>query len=56
MKFQKKSLHFLEEYLNAASPTGYERNGQEIWMNYLKPYVDKIEFDNYGTCLSLIHI
>lgn len=55
MKFQKKSLHFLEEYLNAASPTGYERNGQEIWMNYLKPYVDKIEYDHYGTCYGIIN-
>ncbi|AZI22781.1 M42 family peptidase [Chryseobacterium taklimakanense] len=55
MKFQKKSLHFLEDYLNAASPTGYERNGQEIWMNYLKPYVDKIEFDHYGTCYGIIN-
>lgn len=55
MKFQKKSLHFLEEYLNAASPTGYERNGQEIWMNYVKPYVDKIEFDHYGTCYGIIN-
>lgn len=55
MKFQQKSLHFLEEYLNAASPTGYERNGQEIWMNYLKPYVDKIEYDHYGTCYGIIN-
>lgn len=55
MKFQKKSLNFLEEYLNAASPTGYERNGQEIWMNYLKPFVDKIEFDHYGTCYGIIN-
>lgn len=55
MKFQQKSLHFLEEYLNAASPTGYERNGQEIWMNYLKAYVDKIEYDHYGTCYGIIN-
>lgn len=55
MKFQKKSLNFLEEYLNAASPTGYERHGQEIWMNYLKPFVDKIEFDHYGTCYGIIN-
>ena len=34
-----KSLKFLEEYLNNASPTGYESNGQKIWMKYLKPYV-----------------
>ena len=29
-----KSLKFLEEYLNNASPTGYESNGQKIWMKY----------------------
>ena len=36
----KSSLSFLETYLNNASPTGYESNGQKLWMDYLKPYVD----------------
>ena len=36
----KKSISFLEDYLNNAAPTGYEWNGQKIWMDYLKPYVD----------------
>ena len=49
MKFEKKSIQFLEQYLNTASPTGYEHNGQKIWMNYIRPYVDKIEVDHYGT-------
>lgn len=55
MKFEKKSLKFLEEYLNTASPTGFERNGQDVWMKYLKPYVDKIEVDHYGTCYGVIN-
>jgi putative aminopeptidase FrvX len=55
MKFANKSLKFLEEYLNVASPTGYEHNGQKIWMDYLKPYVDKIEVDHYGTCYGIIN-
>lgn len=55
MKFEKKSLQFLEEYLNTASPTGYEHNGQKIWMDYIKPYVDKVEFDHYGTCYGIIN-
>ena len=55
MKFEKKSVKFLEEYLNTASPTGFERNGQQIWMDYLKPFVDKIEFDHYGTCYGVIN-
>ena len=50
-----KSLKFLEEYLNNAAPTGYESNGQKIWMNYLKPYVDEFITDNYGTAVGVIN-
>ena len=46
-----KSIKFLESYLNNASPTGYEWEGQKIWMDYLKPYVDEFVTDTYGTCL-----
>ena len=55
MKFEKKSVQFLERYLNTASPTGYEHAGQKIWMDYLKPYVDKLEVDHYGTCYGIIN-
>ncbi len=51
----KKSLDFLEEYLNTASPTGYEWNGQKVWMDYLKPYVDTFITDNYGSAVGVIN-
>jgi putative aminopeptidase FrvX len=51
----KKSLDFLENYLNNASPTGYESTGQKLWMNYLKPYVDTFITDNYGTAVGVIN-
>ena len=51
----KKSLTFLENYLNNASPTGYEWEGQKIWMNYLKPYVDTFITDTYGTAVGVIN-
>ena len=50
-----KSLKFLEEYLNNAAPTGYESNGQKIWMKYIKPYVDDFITDNYGTAVGVIN-
>lgn len=55
MKFEKKSIQFLEQYLNTASPTGYEHEGQKVWMDYLHPYVDQIEVDHYGTCYGIIN-
>lgn len=51
----KKSMDFLEKYLNNASPTGYEWDGQKIWMDYLKPYVDEFFTDTYGTAVGVIN-
>jgi putative aminopeptidase FrvX len=51
----KKSMDFLEKYLNNAAPTGYEWDGQKIWMNYLKPYVDEFITDTYGTAVGVIN-
>jgi len=51
----KKSLEFLEKYLNNAAPTGYEWEGQKIWMDYLKPYVDEFITDTYGTAVGVIN-
>ncbi|MDT7830315.1 M42 family metallopeptidase [Pricia sp. S334] len=50
-----KSLQFLENYLNNASPTGYESEGQKLWMKYLKPYVDTFITDTYGTAVGVIN-
>ncbi|MFY7729372.1 MAG: M42 family peptidase, partial [Flavobacterium sp.] len=49
------SMAFLEKYLNNASPTGYESEGQKIWMEYLTPYVDTFITDTYGTAVGVIN-
>jgi len=51
----EKSLDFLERYLNNASPTGFEAEGQKIWMEYLSPYVDTFITDTYGTAVGVIN-
>ena len=51
----KKSLRFLEKYLNNAAPTGYEWDGQKIWMDYVKPYADEFITDTYGTAVAVIN-
>ncbi len=49
------SMAFLEKYLNNASPTGFESEGQKIWMDYLQPYVDTFITDTYGTAVGIIN-
>ena len=51
----KKSITFLEKYLNNAAPTGYEWDGQKLWMDYLEPYVDEFITDTYGTAVAVIN-
>jgi putative aminopeptidase FrvX len=51
----KSSITFLEKYLNNASPTGFEAEGQKLWMEYLKPYVDTFITDTYGTAVGIIN-
>lgn len=51
----KKSQKFLELYLNNASPTGFETSGQQIWLDYLKPFTDEYFTDTYGTAVAVIN-
>ena len=51
----KDSEKFLEKYLNNPSPTGFESGGQKIWAKYIKPYVDELHLDNYGTCYGVVY-
>ncbi len=51
----KRSLSFLEQYINNPSPTGFEASGQKLWLSYIKPYVDTTEVDNYGTAYGVIN-
>ncbi len=52
---KNESLIFLEKYLNNPSPTGHESEGQKIWMEYLKQYVDEFITDDYGTAVGVVN-
>jgi putative aminopeptidase FrvX len=49
----KKSKKFLFDYLNNSSPTGFESSGQQIWLDYLKPYINDYMVDVYGTAVGI---
>ena len=52
---EKQSKEFLYKYLNNASPTGFESSGQEIWLGYVKPYIDEYISDTYGTVVGVLN-
>ncbi len=54
-KIDQKAESFLFSYLNNASPTGFEAEGQKIWLNYIKPFIDEYHVDHYGTVYGVIN-
>lgn len=55
INMDNKSKKFLEKYLNNASPTGFESSGQQIWLDYVKPFADEYFTDTYGTAVAVVN-
>lgn len=52
MKKIKSNKIFLYDYINAYSPVGQESEGQNIWIDYIRPFADEIKVDAYGTAVA----
>lgn len=52
---RNESFDFLQKYLNNPSPTGFEKEGQKLWLDYIKPYIDEYFVDTYGTVVGVIN-
>ena len=50
-----QSLNFLRNYINTPSPVGFEYTGQKIWLDYIRPFVDDVITDPYGTGVGVIN-
>src|ERR1043165_4206802 len=50
-----QSIKFFEKYINNPSPTGFESEGQKLWLNYIKPYIDSHFVDTYGTVVGVVN-
>ena len=51
----EEDLKFFTSYINNPSPTGFEAEGQKLWLNYIKPAIDKYEVDSYGTVYGVVN-
>jgi len=49
------SLNFFRNYINTPSPVGFEYTGQRLWLDYIRPYVDDIYTDPYGTGVGVVN-
>ncbi len=51
----EKSLKFFRNYINTPSPVGFESTGQRLWLDYIKPFVDNVFTDPYGTAVGVVN-
>jgi putative aminopeptidase FrvX len=47
-----ESLDFLRRLLDTPSPSGFEHEGQKVWLAYVKPFADRVWNDAYGNCFA----
>jgi len=50
-----ESFNFLKNYINTPSPVGSEYTGQRLWIDYIRPFVDDVFTDPYGTAVGVIN-
>jgi len=51
---RKESLKFLEQLLDAPSPSGYEQPAQRVFRDYVAPFCDELTTDVMGNVLARI--
>jgi len=51
---RKESLKFLEQLLDAPSPSGYEQPAQRVFREYVTPYCDDISTDVMGNVFARV--
>ena len=44
---------FLEDLIDAASPSGFETAGQRVWVEYVEQFADEVHTDAYGNAVAV---
>ena len=51
---RSESLSFLTRLLETPTPSGFEAPGQRLWLDYVKPFADRVWSDAHGNCFAAI--
>ena len=52
---QPTSLDFLKRLVNTPSPSGFEANGQRVWLEYARQFADETFTDAYGNVVAVLN-
>ncbi|MFA9518256.1 M20/M25/M40 family metallo-hydrolase [Halopenitus sp. H-Gu1] len=49
----ERRREFLEDLLATPSPSGFETNGQRVWIDYVERFADEVTVDAYGNAIAV---
>lgn len=55
VNISENDIGWIKKYIKNSSPSGNEVNGQRIWLDFIKPYIDDHFVDNYGNVAAIIN-
>lgn len=50
----EKHRGFLDELLTTPSPSGFEADGQRVWVEYVSQFADDVRTDAYGNAIAVV--
>jgi len=54
-KISKKSIEFLSNLIDTPSPSGFEADVQQVYINYLKPFISNFDADVLGNVSAILN-
>ena len=51
----QKSIDFLKQLVETPSPSGFEREAQQVWRDYVSPFADRVESDVQGNSIGILN-
>jgi len=54
-RISKKSIEFLSKLIDTPSPSGFEADVQQVYINYLKPFISNFDADVLGNVSAILN-
>jgi putative aminopeptidase FrvX len=52
---EKSSLEFLQRFVDTPSPSGFEKQAQKLWREYVSQFADRVDSDVQGNSIGVLN-
>lgn len=55
INLNQEETEFLKKYIDTPTPSGHEQEGQKLWLEYIKPYINQYFVDVTGSVAGILN-